>query len=269
MRSVLLSESLFLSTPSARRATFSAENWPKTYSIFLSTPSARRATHLGNSCCCLHIDFYPRPPRGGRPSAAATVSITMPFLSTPSARRATPQWSLNRLFIFISIHALREEGDGLRLQGQTRPADFYPRPPRGGRPFNKRMRDEVGKFLSTPSARRATSKVEDWEKHMIISIHALREEGDHQHTEVILVRPISIHALREEGDLLPDPDERRGQDLYPRPPRGGRPNYFRVGSRCFDFYPRPPRGGRPLTRKVWQRMLRFLSTPSARRATLI
>ena len=170
--------SVFLSTPSARRATFSAENWPKTYSIFLSTPSARRATHLGNSCCCLHIDFYPRPPRGGRPSAAATVSITMPFLSTPSARRATPQWSLNRLFIFISIHALREEGDGLRLQGQTRPADFYPRPPRGGRPFNKRMRDEVGKFLSTPSARRATWRLRGMAPASKISIHALREEGD-------------------------------------------------------------------------------------------
>ena len=260
--------SVFLSTPSARRATFSAENWPKTYSIFLSTPSARRATHLGNSCCCLHIDFYPRPPRGGRPSAAATVSITMPFLSTPSARRATPQWSLNRLFIFISIHALREEGDGLRLQGQTRPADFYPRPPRGGRPFNKRMRDEVGKFLSTPSARRATSKVEDWEKHMIISIHALREEGD-------------LEAARN-GPCL--------ENFYPRPPRGGRPFRFALlydditisihalreegdardlagdNTNTISIHALREEGDPFVTGRSTVLML-FLSTPSARRAT--
>ena len=190
------------------------------------------------------------------------------FLSTPSARRATPQWSLNRLFIFISIHALREEGDGLRLQGQTRPADFYPRPPRGGRPFNKRMRDEVGKFLSTPSARRATSKVEDWEKHMIISIHALREEGD-------------LEAARN-GPCL--------ENFYPRPPRGGRPFRFALlydditisihalreegdwkmsttATPTGNFYPRPPRGGRPAVVGLIGTTLVFLSTPSARRAT--
>ena len=190
----------FLSTPSARRAT-RFRSWAlASRSNFYPRPP-RGGRHLllqhqhperqisihalreEGDCsdtvhhrCCRY--FYPRPPRGGRPSAAATVSITMPFLSTPSARRATPQWSLNRLFIFISIHALREEGDGLRLQGQTRPADFYPRPPRGGRPFNKRMRDEVGKFLSTPSARRATWRLRGMAPASKISIHALREEGD-------------------------------------------------------------------------------------------
>ena len=57
-------------------------------------------------------NFYPRPPRGGRPRALPTLRTTMLFLSTPSARRATP---LPRRFLRaagISIHALREEGDG-------------------------------------------------------------------------------------------------------------------------------------------------------------
>ena len=57
----------------------------------------------------------------------------------------------------ISIHALREEGDGGRGQHDPEPLDFYPRPPRGGRPVNDLI--EVityCKFLSTPSARRAT-----------------------------------------------------------------------------------------------------------------
>ena len=34
-----------------------------------------------------------------------------------------------------------------------------------------------------------------------ISIHALREEGDHYHAIVYGLKIISIHALREEGDI--------------------------------------------------------------------
>ena len=35
----------------------------------------------------------------------------------------------------------------------------------------------------------------------VISIHALREEGDGGQPDALAVQPISIHALREEGDL--------------------------------------------------------------------
>ena len=58
---------------------------------FLSTPSARRAT-LG-----LFDGLFPR----------------REFLSTPSARRATINFQLPRIPRSISIHALREEGDGV------------------------------------------------------------------------------------------------------------------------------------------------------------
>ena len=34
------------------------------------------------------------------------------------------------------------------------------------------------RFLSTPSARRATKAIDDYTMQLIISIHALREEGD-------------------------------------------------------------------------------------------
>ena len=55
-------------------------------------------------------------------------------------------------------------------------------------------------FQSTPSARRATAcgGVDDCRRN--ISIHALREEGDHGQWRVYRIRKISIHALREEGD---------------------------------------------------------------------
>ena len=79
------------------------------------------------------------------------------FLSTPSARRATEAFMEISLHKTISIHALREEGDrasrragackrisihALREEGDLGhrgriclPDDFYPRPPRGGRPL--------------------------------------------------------------------------------------------------------------------------------------
>src|SRR5699024_9542039 len=81
--------------------------------------------------------FYPRPPRGGRPMLANLGEMAVLFLPTPSARRATsvyrvpPRASasnfyprpprggrllhdrLLKVFITISTHARREEGDAL------------------------------------------------------------------------------------------------------------------------------------------------------------
>ena len=55
-------------------------------------------------------------------------------------------------------------------------------------------------FLSTPSARRATNEAVLMDAVFIISIHALREEGDLFDMLVPFAALISIHALREEGD---------------------------------------------------------------------
>ncbi len=103
----------------------------------------------------------------------------------------------------------------------------------------------VVEFLSTPSARRATAEQAAKTAAEMISIHALREEGDllHLHRKELL--HISIHALREEGDGR-GPDCKAGLSyFYPRPPRGGRRkmayNYLK---KIAYFYPRPPRGGR-------------------------
>ena len=56
-------------------------------------------------------------------------------------------------------------------------------------------------FLSTPSARRATLEWHLAYYSSLISIHALREEGDSIRPHGQRVDAISIHALREEGDL--------------------------------------------------------------------
>ena len=81
----------FLSTPSARRATWTA-TLRRSFTKFLSTPSARRATW----------------------TATLRRSFTK-FLSTPSARRATSDSPASWQSCCISIHALREEGDLLEV----------------------------------------------------------------------------------------------------------------------------------------------------------
>ena len=105
---------------------------------FQSTPSARRATDAARSAKTFYI-----------------------FQSTPSARRATVYRKDRTRASYISIHALREEGDAyckrheetyneisihaLREEGDTRPfsqmlalSNFNPRPPRGGRQQKQR-----------------------------------------------------------------------------------------------------------------------------------
>ena len=124
------------------------------------------------------VYFNPRPPRGGRrrksglsphtvrfqstPSArratqsSCLVSLALQFQSTPSARRATKRTNFTVYGYSISIHALREEGDGF-ASGTTSTASYFnPRPPRGGRHSVPVGASNSAKFQSTPSARRAT-----------------------------------------------------------------------------------------------------------------
>ena len=238
-------------------------------STFLSTPSARRATRPNEYNLCMLI-----------------------FLSTPSARRATsavPVWTPIQQ---ISIHALREEGDGLLIAPTRCLCNFYPRPPRGGR---LSLADEIAaayEFLSTPSARRATCGLCVAQGRRAISIHALREEGDEDAHGNYMTEQISIHALREEGDpndeinlstslsFLSTPSARRATrrpsrrttasgNFYPRPPRGGRRNFLQGQLAEVQISIHALREeGDPRRRKSLTRVVKFLSTPSARRATV-
>ena len=259
---------------------------------FLSTPSARRATHSISRRAKSSSNFYPRPPRGGRPAPPFIVSPRCIFLSTPSARRATHYAGTEYAPIVISIHALREEGDNcsglytlpqllflstpsarratrlarlwytdcakfLSTPSARRATRCHPLEDHGGGISIHALREEgdpsnrIGiirgwGFLSTPSARRATlqpaapgtclcdfyprpprgGRPSSDNLDIVdvgISIHALREEGDRQREPQRPVQPISIHALREEGDPSPRPAKRWSTGyFYPRPPRGGR-----------------------------------------------
>ena len=88
------------------------------------------------------VYFYPRPPRGGRRLDKQIPRCSVLFLSTPSARRATRAEQIWEEVPKISIHALREEGDGFLLPCLRKPGYFYPRPPRGGRLLTRYTRPE-------------------------------------------------------------------------------------------------------------------------------
>ena len=90
-----------------------------------------------------------------------------------------------------------------------------------------------------------------------------------QAISAIDIAGISIRALREEGDESWRRKRCRPSDFYPRPP--ARRATSPVPCSCWlrrYFYPRPPRGGRQRLQSIIDSENIFLSTPSAKRATL-
>ena len=201
-----------------------ARFWPVPCWVFLSTPSARRATYeLGFTdvdaieisihalreegdlfCEIPNVTltyFYPRPPRGGRHSRNALRPRIMIFLSTPSARRATvhPARSTGSISNFYP----RPPRGGRRnlSAGVGGAGNFYPRPPRGGRRQRRHERGHQTVFLSTPSARRATL-LRDCVDIRLVDFYPRPPRGGRHDADgdTLTVVEISIHALREEGD---------------------------------------------------------------------
>ena len=148
--------------------------------------------------------------------------------------------------VIISIHALREEGDRGAEHRPGRAGNFYPRPPRGGRLSHCHGLRWPSLYFYPRPPRGGRPVVNDpAEKPELISIHALREEGDFCAVNRRLQQRISIHALREEGDWTITGTRFPRPYFYPRPPRGGRLSEPKRRPRLSNFYPRPPRGGRP------------------------
>ena len=148
---------LFLSTPSARRATFELLI-VICYNNIISIHALREEGDRGSPVqisCLWH--FYPRPPRGGRLHLSHDFAHACQFLSTPSARRATDYFnSIYTAVAKISIHALREEGDVLSALIASASKVFLSTPSARRATSAVRVAILSCVFLSTPSARRAT-----------------------------------------------------------------------------------------------------------------
>ena len=237
--------------------------------LFLSTPSARRATR--RCCSRRHCGqyFYPRPLRGGRPGERGNFQDAGDFYPRPLRGGRRGGLAAFNLQAAISIHALCEEGDDQGCQRQPEEHEnFYPRPLRGGRPPTARHSPGLGtisihalceegdlfllqlrlrlpisihalceegdpsgyrrckplsKFLSTPSARRATAAASAWQTAAAYFYpRPLRGGRRGKFEQSNLDTDISIHALCEEGDPKTAKINANSNDFYPRPLRGGR-----------------------------------------------
>ena len=214
--------------------------------------------------------FYPRPPRGGRHLIVCDDLENDEFLSTPSARRATLPHRHRRGDGSISIHALREEGDRSFSASISNWRYFYPRPPRGGRP-GPRCSPRRRPKISIHALREEGDAGHRRPAHRggAISIHALREEGDADGHLTESQRWISIHALREEGDSRPRKVRAAcGISIHALREEGDW-RAFTAGRRLMGFLSTPS-ARRATVREAWYFRERiFLSTPSARRATCL
>ena len=175
---------------------------------------------------CRIRDFYPRPPGGGR--------------HIPKANQANG----NR----ISIHALRVEGDCEHYRAALHGDGFLSTPSGWRATWIAFIRmDFLQRFLSTPSGWRATRHKIMYEcRHTLISIHALRVEGD---------------ACNIRGRCI-------STDFYPRPPGGGRLVSAGDGGSVAVFLSTPS-GWRATAFFLngFSHVAVFLSTPSGWRAT--
>ena len=95
----------------------------------------------------------------------------------------------------ISIHALREEGDLIDAELRNTAANFYPRPPRGGRPRSSIVRCQI----------------------LQISIHALREEGDSKNGEKHLRFCFIIKRSAQIWKSLSKNIRKKSRDLHRMP----------------------------------------------------
>ena len=199
---------------------------PNVFIIFLSTPSARRATgRLEINAYKIDISIHALREEGDPASVGHAAAVSL-FLSTPSARRATLFRLLTLVLFIISIHALREEGDvekyimaygtEISIHALREEGDEFG----NWRHFNTRL------FLSTPSARRATdTSTIATRRHR--DFYPRPPRGGRRRADCLcpVLLEISIHALREEGDLHMRMNPVRLVNFYPRPPRGGRPAF--------------------------------------------
>ena len=195
-RLMTLRLTVFQSTLSARRATHGLLLFPPDISI--SIHALREEGDLrGLPASGRSSYFNPRPPRGGRLRGYAPSGRYCSFQSTPSARRATKPVLRAARVTVISIHALREESDApaprlrhkvdISIHALREESDCW----------QKTRRLSSGNFnpRSPWGERRQVEALE----HIVhlISIHALREEGDSKSGEKIHHVCSIIHACAQ------------------------------------------------------------------------
>ena len=179
--------------------------------------------HFSSSARSSYSDFYPRPPGGGRQRRPRCLSATKNFYPRPpGGGRPAPKPPLIHTQRFLSTPSgwratvVLEDHKVVEAGFLSTPSGWRATTP-SQMPFSNE------KFLSTPSGWRATCPKAPAHPHAAISIHALRVEGDCSSRGSQGRRGrISIHALRVEGDKRLYCFGVLKAYFYPRPPGGGR-----------------------------------------------
>ena len=122
--------------------------------------------------------FNPLPPYGGRPLPYSELITEVYFNPLPPYGGRHTVGLASGIVIFISIHSLRMEGDGLFSVRTISERYFNPLPPYGGRRCRIARTCSQAAFQSTPSVWRETCDGPPVRKNSHISIHSLRMEGD-------------------------------------------------------------------------------------------
>ena len=191
--------------------------------------------------------FYPRPPGGGRLYLREPMAPRVcDFYPRPPGGGRRDAGERSHGVVYISIHALRVEGD-TRMSSGLSNSTLFLSTPSGWRATLDLYRHVSAHRISIHALRvegdtRYPRKPETLRR---ISIHALRVEGDTIYTMFVRISSISIHALRVEGDPS-NPRFSGGQGRFLSTPSGWRAT-VRGCSHDMppqNFYPRPPGGGR-------------------------
>ena len=196
-----LSQLVFLSTLSLRRAT---RRSPPRFSLqwkFLSTLSLRRATKTLFTVGVRSEDFYPRSPCGERQTLVRSVLPTLHFYPRSPCGERHDTISDAQELQYISIHALLAEsdpdqqadwwtGDSISIHALLAESDavnaeigiaglvFLSTLSLRRATHDSQGLGQTVQFLSTLSLRRATSAARQFGYFFSISIHALLAESD-------------------------------------------------------------------------------------------
>ena len=152
------------------------------------------------------FDFYPRPPGGGRPNKCLYIrrgkTISIHALRVEGDVTGRRQKAAHVLL--ISIHALRVEGDQevIKALSLLLAISIHALRVEGDGCLPGQSRSSRDFYPRPPGGGRRVGYRPDYARGYFISIHALRVEGDVPPSPFCSIAKISIHALRVEGDGL-------------------------------------------------------------------
>ena len=186
--------------------------------VFLSTSPVWGTTQCFAPPVPHPLNFYPRPPCGGRLGLIVTVTTPLIFLST------SPVWGTTTA----------------AFSGCCRWRHFYPRPPCGGRPGLRILPLLTLYFYPRPPCGGRPNLPQSRPRRAAISIHVPRVGDDACHLRSLPRQPINFYPRPPCGGrrIQLNLHHRSPPHFYPRPPCGGRPSLRPAagGSLCISIH---------------------------------